>query len=565
MASRAKRFPIPLIHLTILITLGSALLFYNLGSRPLGGSEGRWGEVAKEMLATRDWIVPRINAVPYRDKPVGSYWLIVLASLPGRRVTEWSTRLPSAAATLFSILLLYFIARAFWGPKPAFLSALVFMTTFPLLRWSRTANADALTLGGTLACITLFAKNRDDPERGTWLYPFFIIAGVTSLMKGLLGFVLPSLGVFLYLLARNRRIFLNKRFLRHLVSAFTAGLVLFLIPFLLDYGTTHSEMSFYLLFKENIVRFFHPFDHTAPFFYYFYYIFITLSPWILFLPFLAWTLWKNGIRRDEGTFFFFLWFAALFTFFTLSGSKRGYYILPVIAPFSALLGAAISRTLSSSTHSRAESLLWLLPGLVSTAGGIVLMGLLLFFPRLFTPHIPRETYPYLYLVALCFFLAGVSLATTWKQRFSSSFAIIFSGFFLMQSIFFAVIVPTTKKRTSFKTFCQKVNILTKGKKLGVFRSADRSVLYYYLEDSPPFPCLQTPLSAREFLTFHRDAYLLVQGEDDLRSLKLHRFKIVLKETRKDSKGFFLVTLPNRRNRSRRNPQMPLRCANLDIP
>jgi len=186
MSNTTQRYPHSLIHIVILLILGGSLLFINLGNRPLGGSEGRWGEIAKEMLITHDWIVPKINAFPYRDKPVGSYWLILLASLPGHQVT---------------------------------------------------------------------------------------------------------------------------------------GVDLFLVPFILDYQLTHSDMSLYLLFKENIIRFFHPFDHKEPFYFYFYYVFITLSPWTLLLPFLIWTLKKNGIRNDEGVTFFSLWFVVIFVFLTSQDPK----------------------------------------------------------------------------------------------------------------------------------------------------------------------------------------------------------------------------------------------------
>jgi len=536
-----------LLHLMILLILGASLLFINLGSRPLEGSEGRWGEAAKEMLQSGNYIVPQINAMPYRDKPVGSYWLIVLASLPGGKVTEWSARLPTAAATLLSIFLLYIIARAFWDEKTAFLSALIFMTTFSLLRWSRTANADTLTIAGMLGSVYFFVKSRAHPEKGTWLYSFFIIAAVTSLMKGLLGFVLPSLAVFPYLLLKNRDIFFKKRFLFHLMAASIIGGGLFLIPFYLDYHATHSDMSLYLVFKENILRFFKPFDHKKSFFFYFYYIFITLSPWTLLLPFLIWSLKKHGLKKDEGVFFSALWFATLFTFFTLSGSKRGYYILPVIVPFSALLGFFISDTFSSTKHSRAELRTWFFPGTVCLLSGITLLFLLLFHPRFFAAYVPHWITPYLYTLMGCLFLAAVSIPMAYRQRLTRAFILLFAGFYLLQGITFDFIITADAKRDPFVPFCKKVNIATKGGKLAVFHSADQSTLYFYLNEPPPVACFYLPDLARDFLLFHRHSYLIVKGEDDLSRLRLllKHFKIVLKEASNDPKAFLLITLPKK--------------------
>ena len=206
-----------LAHILIILILGGSLLLLKLGDRPLAESEGRWGEISREMLLTHNWIVPKINGTLYRDKPVGSYWLITFLSLPKNHVTETTSKLPSALSVLLSALMLYWITRAFWEREAAFMASMIFITAYPIILWGRRANADTLTIAGALVCLWFFVKNRNQASREIWwLYPFFIIAGVTSLMKGLLGFVLPSLGVFLYLLIKKREAFLNKRFLTHL-------------------------------------------------------------------------------------------------------------------------------------------------------------------------------------------------------------------------------------------------------------------------------------------------------------------------------------------------------------
>ncbi len=548
-----KRKFTSLSHVLLLLLLGGSLLFINLGNRPLGGSEGRWGVIAKEMLLTHDWIVPRINGVPYRDKPVGSYWLIALLSLPQHGVTEWTTRLPSAAATLLSLLLLYFICRAFWSPQAALWAALAFMTTFPVLRWGRTANADTLTITGTLACLYLFVKNKDHPETAAWLYLFFAIAGITSLMKGLLGFVLPSLAVFPYLLLKHRDLFFKKHFLLHLLAASALGGILFLIPFYLDYRATHSDMSLYLVFKENIVRFFHPFDHKEPFYFYFYYIFVTLSPWVLFAPFLVWSLKKNGLRSDDGVFFFSLWFLAMFVFFTLSGSKRGYYILPLTAPFSAILGYFIVRALRPSSPSSVETILWSIPPLSFLLSGGLSLALLIIRPGGLVTRVPSWAFPTLYVAAACLLIAGSSFAWVRKGAFSKALFTFFAGTYLLMAVFFDFLALAKDMHDSFLPFCKAVNAVTKRGKVGVFNSADQSKVYFYLDERPPIACLYTPLLARGFLTFHRDAYLIVKGTEDLDKLKSLPYKIVLKEGRKSPKAFYLITLSHKNAKRNRIP------------
>ncbi|HVY53764.1 MAG TPA: hypothetical protein VHA13_04520, partial [Gammaproteobacteria bacterium] len=78
----------------ILIISGliAIVYFFKLGSYPLfTPDEGRYSEVAREMLATGDFITPRLNGVVFLDKPIMYYWLQASAmKLFG--INEWALR-----------------------------------------------------------------------------------------------------------------------------------------------------------------------------------------------------------------------------------------------------------------------------------------------------------------------------------------------------------------------------------------------------------------------------------------------------------------------------------------
>ena len=83
-----------------------------------GPDEGRYAEIAREILLLRDSLIPHLNLFPYLEKPPLVYWLTAL-SFKVLGYTELAARLPSAAAALGGLLLAYGLARSLWGTGPA--------------------------------------------------------------------------------------------------------------------------------------------------------------------------------------------------------------------------------------------------------------------------------------------------------------------------------------------------------------------------------------------------------------------------------------------------------------
>ena len=75
-------------------------LFFLLGGRSLNEpDEGRYAEVAREMLETGNWLVPHFWYAPHLDKPPLAYWAVA-ASMSAFGQNEWAVRLPLALAGL---------------------------------------------------------------------------------------------------------------------------------------------------------------------------------------------------------------------------------------------------------------------------------------------------------------------------------------------------------------------------------------------------------------------------------------------------------------------------------
>src|SRR5580658_6888706 len=97
--------------------------FLLLGSRPMNEpDEGRYSEVAREMIETGDWLVPHFWYLPHLDKPPMTYW-VVAVSLKTFGQSEWAARLPVALAGISGVWAAYLLGCALCGRRVGVWSA----------------------------------------------------------------------------------------------------------------------------------------------------------------------------------------------------------------------------------------------------------------------------------------------------------------------------------------------------------------------------------------------------------------------------------------------------------
>ena len=313
------------------------LLFWGLGRRDLWGSEGRWAEITREMFLTGDFFHPTIGGEPYFDKPLLTYWLITGVSALTGTLNEWVVRLPSAIFGFTSIWATVILGRRLWSVQVGCLAGWLLLTSYGVLFWSRTAAADTENLAAITLCILWYWVRRDRPNFKTFLI-FYLIACLGALTKGLTAVVVPIVAILpdLVLEKRWKALLRPSHFL-----ALAVALGVYLTPFV--YASMSRPQDYHssglgLVFQENILRYFRAFDHEEPFYIYLYAVPLLVLPWA---PLLVTSLigllpiWKD---LDKRTRWLIAATAMIFLFFTLSDSRRKYYILP-ITPLCALLMA----------------------------------------------------------------------------------------------------------------------------------------------------------------------------------------------------------------------------------
>jgi 4-amino-4-deoxy-L-arabinose transferase-like glycosyltransferase len=309
------------------------LLFSFLGARELWTQEHRWADIVAGMFYRHDFLHPYLGNSYYYDKPLLSYWLVVVFAYFSDVLNTWALRLPSALSGLLAIWSIYRLGCSLKNKTMGLLAGWILLTTYYFVFWSRVSSADMLNLAGSLFAIAWYFDHRNKASFANYSI-FFIIIALTSLCKGLVGAIIPFIAVSVDVLLQNTW----KKYLRpSLFIALVPGLCLYLIPFLASaYFNDHAfgQNGLYLVYRENILRYFQPFDHQGPIYTYLIYLPLYLMPWtIFFIPALAkMGHWKTLSNSSK---WIILTLAALFVFFSLSGSRRSYYVLPMV-PFAIL-------------------------------------------------------------------------------------------------------------------------------------------------------------------------------------------------------------------------------------
>jgi len=319
-------------------------LFYSLflGNYPLfTPDEGRYSEVAREMLVTHDYITPRVNGVAFFDKPILYYWLQALAIfLFG--LTEGALRFFPMLFGVMGCLVTYLCGRHLFNRHTGILSALILATT-PLYFGSAhyaDLNLEVAVLISATLLFFISAINAKTPYRTYLLFAAYFTAALAFLTKGLIGIALPGLISLSWIIIQKKMALLKNIHL-------TAGILFFLIivlPWYCLVEKANPGFLHYFFITQQVTRFLSAaeFNNPTPIWFYIPVIIIGFFPWICFLPQAILKL------RNPNILFLLVWIIIIFSFFSIPRSKTVGYILPVFPALALLVGHHISEIWANS-------------------------------------------------------------------------------------------------------------------------------------------------------------------------------------------------------------------------
>jgi 4-amino-4-deoxy-L-arabinose transferase-like glycosyltransferase len=236
-----------------LIAVLAALLFLpGLGRRDVWNpDEPRYGQVAREMRATGEWVVPHYNGRLYTQKPPLMFWSIAASGALLGDIDETAVRLPSALAAVGCVLLIYALGVRLFDRRAAWFAAVAFATCSKILWQARVGQIDMLLIFLVLCAVYWWTRARLE-ARPALSHLFFLFAGLATLAKGPVGLLPPLLSILAFLaVTRDRQGLRDLRVGRGLLI--WAGVVaLWLVPAIVRGGDPYMDD---ILLKQNVTRY----------------------------------------------------------------------------------------------------------------------------------------------------------------------------------------------------------------------------------------------------------------------------------------------------------------------
>lgn len=321
--------------------------------------EGRYAGVARWMVVSGDWLTPRINGIPFLQKPPLMYWIDAIAiKLIGANLLA-ARAAPLVAAFIILMGVFSFLKRHVeitFAQKVV----LVFATHLLFFGASRYANTDLLVAAGiTLAVLSFADVVLSDRKVG--LFWGYTACAIAFLSKGLIGVLIPGMVLLPWILYLGQWRKIGT--LLHPLGL--AWFVLLAGPWLYLMNQRYPDFLHFFFITQQFGRFSGGhFNNMQPWFFY------TAILCASSLPLFFLATWKQTAQRCTEllgrplTLLLVWWLLSVTVFFSIPSSKLVGYILPAFAPWAILLTALIRVEHTRSVRRVAAVVLLIVIGVV---------------------------------------------------------------------------------------------------------------------------------------------------------------------------------------------------------
>jgi 4-amino-4-deoxy-L-arabinose transferase-like glycosyltransferase len=463
--------------LLLLLGLGAVVIGAGIGLRDAWApDEPRFVLIARDMLASGNWLFPTRGGELYADKPPLFFW-VMAAAMGAIGSMKLAFLVPSLIASLVTLGLVHDIARRLWGGRAGLVAGLLLLLTLQFTQHAKAAHIDAmLCMWTTLSLYGLVRHLLLGPSWG-WYTIAWLAAGFGVITKGVGFLALFALLPYAYARARDWPGVVRGGGWRWIAGAgaMLLPIAAWLVPMLYEVQSSGSPALAAwrddLLLRQTFHRYANAIGHVHGWWYYlagviplFWLPGTALLPWLV--P--AWT--RDLKARDARTLILLGLTAAIVVFFTLSPGKRGVYLLPAV-PVFALAAAPHVRDLLARRAVRVTGFA------LAAVAALVFLGLAAWLELAGTERVEALSHDYgvsAAAVAAGFGLLAALALLFGVRRGHVAVGATIAGFWLLGSLW---LYPALNPVRSSATLMRSVETaLAPGEDLGIVRYREQFLL-----------------------------------------------------------------------------------------
>jgi 4-amino-4-deoxy-L-arabinose transferase-like glycosyltransferase len=465
--------------LLALLVLAALVYGFRLGFPDFWGShwESRRAGIGRGMLESGDWVVPVENGRVALEKPPLYYWMIAAAMGATGNHAELGARLPSAVAAVVGLAVTWRLAVLLGGGGSGLFAVLFLLGNVVYFGHARTAEMDMVLLTVEGGATWAFLEARAGTGRRWLPVVGWALMAAGFMLKGPVGIVVPVAVILVFRIAGRRDPGGEASGWVHPGP----GLLVFLLLALPWYAIILARFSdaASIFIHQTLARIGEPYDHQEPFWYFVPVLAVAFLPGTLLFP--AWVreAWggadgelpeepRRNLRRLAVAIL------ALLVFFSLSGSKRVYYILPLWPLLAAGAGIAVERAWAAGRTRWLAVPAAILTGVLALASVAAALVPELGGP----PYFARTVFAFAMLAVMA--LAGAwgfraALGGRWLRGLAFGTAVLVLGnLFVVQAV-----GPVSNAYRSRADFARAVDVRVRmSQPLFIYRSTNLALPFY---------------------------------------------------------------------------------------
>ena len=528
------------VDVCLLILVGLFSFTYNLQISLFEGTEGLYGQVAREMVQSGEYLRLTFQGQHYFSKPPMFFWMIGgFTNLFGDN--EVALRLTGSLFSLGTMVLTFVLGRTLFSWNVGFWAAFIFATNHVFLWYGRRVLIDStLTFFMTVALVGWVFASRKEASPA---WPLISFLGMTlgTMVKSLHGFVLPFLLIVTYsILVRNFRPLKQ--------WGFWVGLMLFFFVLTVSVSTLGHSAQYQFSWGSVLYQIsnWSSLAGSAGSFKipsYLYLIWFDFLPWSVLIPTsLIFLFSLRPFKNNSELLFILLWFLGYFLVLCFSRYKREPYLMPLVPAFALIIGyylvALTSRIPIPPWHrivnGAAFGLLTLTVFMGSQFGTSLLQK---------KWNVPADFIPMWFVIGFVI-LGGFLMWTALKGQYQlMRRGLVGVGLCFVFGIVH-IFLPMMDAAGSPRIVNEKIREIAAKINIPVYHyGLTQEDMIYYLNGEPPIPRLHT--DEQLFAQAHEGIFLLVTDKEDGQNLmKSHGLLVNVLEEFPQPRGrkFLLISL-----------------------